>query len=180
MDKFMDQFRMRPSPDPVLTYATGACALGAVLVAASGNGIRALLLGDSTDTLVRDLRTRFPHAELVASTNGCGGRLADVIRLIETPDHAVALPLDPRGTAFQRRVWQALRAIPAGETRSYGEVARAIGTPGAVRSVASACAANPIAVAIPCHRVVRADGTLSGYRWGVARKTQLLQQEAAR
>lgn len=176
----MTPFRMQPSPDPVLAYATGACTLGLVLVAAGGKGIRAILLGDNTDTLVRDLRTRFPHAELLASNDGCGGYLAEVIRLIETPDHATALPLDPRGTAFQRRVWQALRTIPAGETRSYADVARCIGTPGAVRSVASACAANPIAVAIPCHRVVRADGTPSGYRWGLARKTKLLQQETAR
>ncbi|MEW6639773.1 MAG: methylated-DNA--[protein]-cysteine S-methyltransferase [Pseudomonadota bacterium] len=180
MGKFTDQLRMQPSPDPVLTYATGACALGAVLVAAGGKGIRAILLGDSADTLVHELRARFPHAEVVASTDGCGGHIADVIRLIDAPDRTVALPLDPRGTAFQRRVWQALLTIPAGETRSYADVARCIGTPGAVRSVASACAANPIAVAIPCHRVVRSDGTLSGYRWGVARKTQLLQQEAAR
>jgi len=176
----MGQFRMHPSPDLTLTFATGACALGAVLVATGAKGIRAILLGDTPADLTRELRARFPHAELVASRDACGGRLDDVIRLIEAPDRRIELPLDPRGTTFQRRVWQALLTIPAGETRSYADVARCIGTPGAVRSVASACAANPIAVAIPCHRVVRSDGALSGYRWGLARKQHLLLQEAAR
>lgn len=160
-----------------IRFATGTCALGAFVVARSGRGVCALLLGKEPDALVRDLRRRFPGAR--AMDGDAADLLARVVRFVETPGAGLDLPLDPRGTAFQLRVWQALRTIPAGSTASYAEVAERIGAPGAVRAVAQACAANAIAVAIPCHRVVRSDGSLSGYRWGVERKRALLAREAA-
>ena len=161
-----------------LEFATGASALGAVLVATSDKGIRAILLGDKPAALARELQQRFPRARLTRGGKTCDNLLARVIDLVEKRGDARDLPLDIHGTAFQRRVWQALRKIPAGRTLSYADVARRIGSPAAVRAVAGACAANPIALAIPCHRVVRSDGTLSGYRWGIERKRRLLQREA--
>ena len=158
-------------------FATGPCSLGRVLVAQSDAGVCAILLGDSDAELERDLRARFAKAECLAD-NTLGKHLAAVVALIETPHSAPPLPLDIRGTAFQRRVWQALQAIPPGQTRSYSELAHAMGTPSAARAVAGACAANPLAIAVPCHRIVRGDGSLSGYRWGVERKRALLQREA--
>ena len=131
------------------------------------------------EALVRDLQDRFPRAELDGGDAEFERMVARVVGLVEAPGQRLDLPLDIRGTAFQQRVWQALRAIPAGRTATYAEIARAIGQPKAVRAVAQACAANPLAVAIPCHRVVRADGDLSGYRWGVERKRELLEREAA-
>jgi AraC family transcriptional regulator of adaptative response/methylated-DNA-[protein]-cysteine methyltransferase len=160
-----------------IRFATGTCALGTFVVARSVRGICALLLGKEADALVHDLRRRFAGAR--AMDEDATDLLATVARFLEAPGRGLDLPLDPRGTAFQLRVWQALRAIPAGHTASYAEVADRIGTPAAVRAVAQACAANNIAVAIPCHRVVRSDGTLSGYRWGVERKRALLAREAA-
>ncbi|HCL41651.1 MAG TPA: bifunctional transcriptional activator/DNA repair enzyme protein Ada, partial [Pseudomonas sp.] len=160
-----------------ITFATGPCPLGRVLMAQSDAGVCAILLGDSDEELERDLRARFAKAECVAD-NTLGEHLAAVVALIETPHSAPPLPLDIRGTAFQRRVWQALQAIPPGQTRSYSELAHAVGTPSAARAVAGACAANPLAIAVPCHRIVRSDGSLSGYRWGVERKRALLQREA--
>jgi AraC family transcriptional regulator of adaptative response/methylated-DNA-[protein]-cysteine methyltransferase len=159
-------------------FAVGPCSLGEVLVAATQAGVCAILLGDDPAALVRDLEARFANATLVGADPSFETMVAKVVGLIERPTAPLDLPLDIRGTAFQRRVWEALRAIPAGETRSYGEVAAALGVPGAVRAVAGACAANPLAVAIPCHRVVRLGGGLSGYRWGVERKRTLLEREA--
>ncbi len=162
----------------VIRFAIGECTLGAILVAKSERGICAILLGDDPDALVRDLQDRFANAELIGGDAGFERTVAEVVGFVEAPAIGLDLPLDIRGTAFQQRVWQALREIPAGETASYADVAQRIGAPKAVRAVAGACAANSIAVAIPCHRVVRNDGALSGYRWGVERKRALLDREA--
>lgn len=164
-------------PGLLVRFATGTCSLGRVLVAATDRGICAILLGQDPDALARDLRKRFPRADLAAADADFDGRVAAVIELVDDPARASALPLDLRGTAFQQRVWRALQAIPPGATASYGDVARAMGEPRAVRAVAQACGANPVAVAVPCHRVVRSDGALSGYRWGVERKRELLRRE---
>ncbi|WP_081961084.1 bifunctional DNA-binding transcriptional regulator/O6-methylguanine-DNA methyltransferase Ada [Aquabacterium sp. NJ1] len=161
-----------------IRFAVGQCSLGAVLVAASAQGVCAILLGDDPQALVCDLQDRFRTARLIGADRGFEQWVAQVVGLIESPQVGLALPLDIRGTAFQQRVWQALRGIPAGQTVSYTEIARRIGSPQAVRAVAGACAANPLAVAIPCHRVVRHDGALSGYRWGIERKRILLYREA--
>ena len=162
-----------------IRFAVGACSLGAILVAATTKGVCAILLGDDPDLLVRDLQDRFPRAGLVGGDADFEAMVAQAVGLVEAPAIGTDLPLDIGGTAFQQRVWEALRAIPAGTTATYTEVATAIGRPAAVRAVAQACAANPLAVAIPCHRVVRLDGALSGYRWGVERKRTLLAREAA-
>jgi len=160
-----------------VSFALGQSFLGAVLVAAAGRGICAILLGDDRDALLADLRRRFPRAAIVPAEGAFAGEVARVVRLIEAPQAGHDLPLDIRGTAFQRRVWQALRDIPPGYTASYGEVAAAIGVPGAARAVGAACAANRLAVAVPCHRVVTGTGDLSGYAWGTARKRALLARE---
>lgn len=165
--------------DREIRFAVGQCSLGAVLVASSPVGVCAILLGDDPDALLRDLQDRFPKATLIGGDAAFETLVAQVVGLIEAPGRrALDLPLDVRGTAFQQRVWQALRDIPAGETASYGDVARRIGAPTSMRAVAQACGANALAVAIPCHRVVRSDGGLSGYRWGVERKRELLAREA--
>jgi AraC family transcriptional regulator, regulatory protein of adaptative response / methylated-DNA-[protein]-cysteine methyltransferase len=161
-----------------IRFAVGLCALGSILVAASERGVCAILLGDDPDALARDLQDRFPRARLIGGDAKFEALVARVVGFVEAPRIGLDLPLDVRGTAFQQRVWQALRAIPPGETASYLDVARRIGAPKSVRAVAGACAANPLAVAIPCHRVVRNDGGLSGYRWGVERKRALLDREA--
>lgn len=161
-----------------IRFAIGECSLGSILVAASERGVCAILLGDDPDQLARDLQDRFPRAELMGGDAGFEQLVAKVVGFVEAPRLGLDLPLDVRGTAFQQRVWQALRQIPAGETVSYTEVAKRIGSPKSVRAVAQACAANALAVAIPCHRVVRNDGGLSGYRWGVERKRALLGREA--
>jgi AraC family transcriptional regulator of adaptative response/methylated-DNA-[protein]-cysteine methyltransferase len=160
-------------------HAIGRSSLGCVLVAATRRGVCAILMGDDPATLRADLKARFPKAALVEPTPGFAELVAEVVRFVDDPGRAdgLNLPLDIRGTTFQRRVWEALRAIPAGETASYGEIAQRVGSPHAVRAVASACAANKIAVAIPCHRVIAADGALSRYRWGVERKRRLLERE---
>ncbi|MDQ2890522.1 MAG: bifunctional DNA-binding transcriptional regulator/O6-methylguanine-DNA methyltransferase Ada, partial [Gemmatimonadota bacterium] len=155
-------------------FAVGECSLGSVVVAATERGVCAILLGDDPEALVRDLQDRFPNAQLIGGDTQFEQLVAKVVGFVETPALGLDLPLDVRGTAFQQRVWQALREIPAGSTLSYSEVASRIGAPRAVRAVAQACASNSIAVAIPCHRVVRSDGALSGYRWGVERKRALL------
>ena len=160
-----------------IRFAVAACSLGAILVAATERGICAVLMGDDPEPLVRDLQDRFPKANLIGADAGFERTVAQVIGLVEAPRIGLDLPLDVRGTAFQQRVWAALRAIPAGETVSYTELAQRIGSPAAVRAVAGACAANPVAVAIPCHRVVRNDGGLSGYRWGIERKAALIARE---
>ncbi|WP_334146701.1 bifunctional DNA-binding transcriptional regulator/O6-methylguanine-DNA methyltransferase Ada [Hyphomicrobium sp.] len=161
-----------------LRFAVGECSLGSILVAASDKGIAAILFGDDPETLVHDLEDRFPNANLIGGDRAFEDVMAKVVGLVEAPEVGLDLPLDVRGTAFQHRVWRALREIPVGTTATYSEIAEKIGMPKAVRAVAAACAANKIAVAIPCHRVVRNDGSLSGYRWGVERKRKLLDREA--
>jgi AraC family transcriptional regulator of adaptative response/methylated-DNA-[protein]-cysteine methyltransferase len=161
-----------------IRFAVGDCSLGAFLVASSKKGIAAILLGGNPNKLVRELQDRFPQAKLIGANQEYEALVARVVGFIEAPEQGLDLPLDIRGTAFQQRVWRALRAIPAGRTISYAELADRIGSPKAVRAVAGACAANNIAVAIPCHRVVRNDGSLSGYAWGVDRKRALIAKEA--
>lgn len=161
-----------------IRFAVGECSLGSILVATSARGVCAILLGDDPEDLLRDIEERFPQAHLIGGDAEFEQLVAIVIGFVEAPALGLDLPLDVRGTAFQQRVWQALREIPAGATASYTEIARRIGAPRAVRAVAQACAANALAVAIPCHRVVRNDGGLAGYRWGVARKGALLEREA--
>jgi AraC family transcriptional regulator of adaptative response/methylated-DNA-[protein]-cysteine methyltransferase len=161
-----------------IRFAIGASSLGTILVAASDRGICSISLGDDPDALLRDLQDRFPRADLVGDDSGFEKTVAQIVGFVENPRRGLDLPLDIRGTAFQQRVWEALRAIPAGRTASYAEIAEAIGKPAAHRAVARACSQNPLAVAIPCHRVVRKDGNTSGYRWGVARKRELLTREA--
>jgi AraC family transcriptional regulator of adaptative response/methylated-DNA-[protein]-cysteine methyltransferase len=161
-----------------MRFAVGACSLGSILVASSDKGIVAILLGDDPEALVHDLEDRFPKAKLIGGDPDYEAIMAKVVGLVEAPETGLDLPLDVRGTAFQHRVWQALREIPAGTTATYTEIAERIGMPKAVRAVAAACAANKLAVAIPCHRVVRNDGSLSGYRWGVDRKRTLIAREA--
>lgn len=161
----------------IIRFAVGQCSLGAILVAATDQGVCAILLGDDPEELVRDLQDRFDRAQLIGGDAQFEKLVAKVVGFVEAPAIGLDLPLDVRGTAFQQRVWQALREIPAGSTISYTAMAQRIGSPRAVRAVAQACAANAIAVAIPCHRVVRNDGNLSGYRWGVERKRKLLERE---
>ena len=163
--------------DLEIRFAVGECSLGSILVAQSAKGVCAILLGDDPDALVRDLQDRFPNASLVGGDRGFERNVARVVGFVEAPGVGLDLPLDVRGTAFQQRVWQALRRIPVGSTASYADIAGEIGAPGSARAVAKACAANPLAVAIPCHRVVKTDGSISGYRWGIARKRRLLERE---
>ena len=158
-------------------FAVGQCSLGSILVASTPKGVCAILLGDDAEVLVRDLQNRFPNATLLGADPDYEATVAAVVGFVDAPRLGLDLPLDLQGTAFQERVWQALRAIPAGETASYTEIAGRIGAPKAVRAVAQACAANPIAVAVPCHRILRHDGAVSGYRWGVDRKRALLLKE---
>ena len=162
-----------------IRFAIGECSLGSILVASSTRGVCAILMGDDPDLLARDLQDRFPRCNLIGGDHEFEQLVAKVVGFVEMPAIGLGLPLDVRGTAFQQRVWQALREIPAGTTVSYTEIAQRIGLPKAVRAVAQACGANALAVAIPCHRVVRNDGGLSGYRWGVERKRALLKKEAA-
>lgn len=161
-----------------IRFAAGECSLGSILVAASEKGICAIFLGDDPDALARDLQKRFPKARLVGGDAEFEQWVAQVVGFVEAPRLGLNLPLDVRGTAFQQRVWRALCEIPVGTTASYAEIAKNAGAPKSIRAVARACAANALAVAIPCHRVVRKDGTLSGYRWGVERKRSLLDREA--
>lgn len=175
---------MRPSDyraggrDARIRFAVGQCSLGHILVAGTERGICEVRLGDDPQALVDELQNRFPRAELIGDDECFRETVRSVVSLVEQPAAAADLPLDLQGTAFQRRVWQALLDIPAGTTESYAEVARRIGAPSATRAVAQACASNRIAVLIPCHRVVRMDGALGGYRWGVERKRELLDREA--
>jgi AraC family transcriptional regulator, regulatory protein of adaptative response / methylated-DNA-[protein]-cysteine methyltransferase len=160
-----------------IRFAVGECSLGSILVAMSGKGVCAILLGDDPETLVRDLQDRFPRAALIGGDREFEALVATVVGAVEAPGTGLELPLDVRGTAFQQRVWSALREIPAGTTVTYADVARAIDAPTSVRAVAAACAANALAVVIPCHRVVKSDGSLSGYRWGIERKQTLINRE---
>ncbi|KAA6179624.1 bifunctional DNA-binding transcriptional regulator/O6-methylguanine-DNA methyltransferase Ada [Pseudomonas veronii] len=161
-----------------IRFAVGQCSLGAILVAQSHRGVCAILLGDDPDKLVRDLQDQFPKADIIGADHDFEQLIAQVVGFIEAPALGLDLPLDLRGTAFQERVWRALRDIPPGSTASYAQIAQRIGAPQSFRAVAQACGANSLAVAIPCHRVVRSDGELSGYRWGVERKRQLLERES--
>ncbi|UCI34730.1 bifunctional DNA-binding transcriptional regulator/O6-methylguanine-DNA methyltransferase Ada [Mesorhizobium sp. B4-1-4] len=161
-----------------IRFAVGESSLGAILVASSKKGVAAILLGDDPDALVRDLQDRFPKARLIGGERDYEALVARVVGFVEAPALGLDLPLDVRGTAFQQRVWQALRDIPVGGTISYAEIAQRIGAPKATRAIAAACAANAHAIAIPCHRVIRKDGTLSGYAWGAERKRALLEREA--
>ena len=165
-------------PGKSIRFAVGECSLGSILVAATERGICAILLGDDPVALVRDLQGQFPIAELTDDDPDFEHLMAKLVGFIEAPSLGFDLPLDVRGTAFQQRVWQALRAIPAGATASYAEIAERIGAPKEAYAVGQACASNVIAVAIPCHRAVRKNGALAGYRWGVARKRALLEREA--
>ena len=161
-----------------IRFAIGECSLGSILVAQSTKGVCAILLGDDPQILLRDFQDRFPRAHLIGGDRAFERTVAKVVGFVDAPARGLDLPLDVRGTAFQQRVWKALRKIPAGSTASYADIARQIGSPESVRAVARACGANPLAVAIPCHRVVRKDGALSGYRWGVERKRTLLGRES--
>ena len=162
-----------------IKFAIGQSSLGAILVASSAKGVVAILIDDDPNKLARDLQDRFPKARLVGGDRDYEKLVAQVVGLVEAPAIGLNLPLDVRGTAFQQRVWQALQEIPVGKTTSYSDIAAQIGLPDAARAVAGACAANNIAVAIPCHRVVRSDGSLSGYAWGVERKKRLLDAETS-
>ena len=164
--------------DTEIRFAIGECSLGSILVAQSDRGVCAILLGDDPAALAHDLQDRFRQAHLIGGDAEFEKLVAQVVGFVEAPGIGLDLPLDVRGTAFQQRVWHALRSIPAGETASYTDIAELIGSPKSVRAVAQACGANAIAVAIPCHRVVRNDGGLSGYRWGIERKQALLDKEA--
>ena len=163
-----------------IAYSVVPCRLGQLLVAATEKGACCILLGEETEALVRDLASRFPAASLVSDVEALTAMVREVVRLVERPHEprGLELPLDLRGTAFQRRVWQALRELPSGRTVTYEELARSIDAPKSARAVASACARNPLAVAVPCHRVIGKDGSLSGYRWGLERKRELLRLEA--
>lgn len=163
--------------DTAIRFAVGECSLGAILVAASVRGVCAISMGDNPSELTRDLQDRFPRATLVGGDAGFEQLVAQVVGFVESPRLGLDLPLDVRGTAFQQRVWLALQKIPCGQTLSYTELARRIGQPQSARAVGRACGANPLAVAIPCHRVVTRDGDVSGYRWGVERKRELLKRE---
>ena len=160
-----------------IRYAFGQSSLGQVLVAATEQGLCCVMIGNDAAILVEELQRRFPRGSLRVAEPDFESWVAQVVQLVETPALGLDLPLDIQGTAFQQRVWQALREIPVGSTASYTEIAERIGAPQSARAVAAACAANLIAVAIPCHRVVRTDGSLSGYRWGVERKAELLKRE---
>jgi AraC family transcriptional regulator, regulatory protein of adaptative response / methylated-DNA-[protein]-cysteine methyltransferase len=186
MNLMISETRLQHVPAPthadvtvdLLSYATGECALGRVLVARSVNGVCAILIGADHDELGADLAARFPRATLVASEAVVHDDLAKVIRFVDKPAEGLHLTLDMRGTPLQRRVWEKLRTISVGRTVTYTELARWISPLASARVIAGACAANPIALAIPCHRVVRTDGDLAGYRWGIERKRELIRREA--
>ena len=160
-------------------YTIGKSPLGKVLVAATERGVSAVYLGDAEDTMVAELHEEYPRAEIVPATDSFRRWVREIVQRIEGKEPRFELPLDLQATAFQRRVWQELQRIPRGRTRTYSEVARSLGQPKAVRAVARACATNPVSIVVPCHRVIREDGALAGYRWGVSRKERLLAQERA-
>jgi AraC family transcriptional regulator, regulatory protein of adaptative response / methylated-DNA-[protein]-cysteine methyltransferase len=183
-EKAADMLGMTPShyraggANEEIRFAIGESSLGTILVASSKRGVVSILMGDDPDGLIRSLQDKFPQARLVGDDAEYESLVAQVVGFIEAPRLGLDLPLDVRGTAFQQRVWEALRDIPVGQTVSYSEIARKIGTPKAVRAVAGACAANNIALAIPCHRAVRNNGSVSGYAWGIERKCALIEREA--
>ena len=161
-----------------IRFAFGTFSLGMVLVAATEKGIAAILLGDSRDELHRELIYAFPNAHLVADESGLTDKVAKIVAFLDAPNQGLDLPLDVRGSAQEQAVWQALRNVPAGQTITYGQIAKSLALPATAQDVGAACAANVLAVAIPCHRVVKADGSISGYRWGVQRKRKLINLEA--
>ena len=161
-----------------ISYGIGESALGEVLIARTVLGVCAILMGTENDKLVKDLAASFPEAKLVANEHAVHYDLAKLLRFLNKPSEGLDLALDLRGTPFQRHVWQTLRTIPVGRTMTYADLARSIGAPHSVRAVAAACASNPIAIAVPCHRVVGSDGDLTGYRWGIERKRELIEREA--
>jgi len=171
---------MNASASKLIHFGFADSSLGTVAVARSAKGVCAILLADNRAGLLEELRQQFPDAELIEDAVAMRSTLAHVVRFVESPAGGIDLPLDVGGTAFQQRVWRALRKIPTGATASYADIARKIDAPKSVRAVAQACAANTLAFAIPCHRVVRSDGALSGYRWGADRKRVLLEREASR
>jgi AraC family transcriptional regulator of adaptative response/methylated-DNA-[protein]-cysteine methyltransferase len=160
-----------------IQFSTAKCSLGWALVGQTARGVCFIAMGDDREVLERGLRSQFPKAQLIAGDIRFTRTVDAVVRAIEAPAKAWKLPLDVQGTVFQQRVWQALRQIPPGTTKTYAEIAKMLGMPKAVRAVARACASNPVAVAVPCHRVIRGDGALAGYRWGVERKQKLLDRE---
>jgi AraC family transcriptional regulator, regulatory protein of adaptative response / methylated-DNA-[protein]-cysteine methyltransferase len=164
--------------EQAIRFAVGQCSLGSILVASTDKGLCSILLGDDPDRLMRELQDRFPNAQLIGGDKEFERMVATVIGFVENPKQGLNLPLDVQGTAFQQRVWRALRDIPVGAIASYEEIAKKIGAPSSARAVAAACSANHLAIAIPCHRVVRKDGDVSGYRWGVDRKRALLERES--
>lgn len=176
-DSAMTAHAERPHVSEIIRFAIVPCSLGHVLVALSAHGIIALFLGDDINELREELEHRFPAATLEEGGAALDAIAAQVVAFVESPAQELKVPLDIRGTAFQQSVWGMLRKIPAGTTASYSQIAQRIGHPTAMRAVAQACAANPIAIVVPCHRVVRSDGGLSGYRWGVQRKRALLERE---
>jgi AraC family transcriptional regulator, regulatory protein of adaptative response / methylated-DNA-[protein]-cysteine methyltransferase len=178
MNKAMKTEKLATATTDPIHFAIGECSLGSILVAKSERGVCSVLIGDEPGLLVSDLQEQFPKTDLIANEGGYDDLVAKVVGLIEKPGSDLDLPLDIRGTAFQQRVWRALKQIPVGSTASYGDIAKEIGMPQAVRAVAQACGANSLAVAIPCQRVIRNDGSLSGYRFGKERKRALLEREA--
>ena len=162
-----------------IRFVFGTFSLGTVMVAASGKGIAAILMGDDREALRRELKGAFPHARLAENETALKGAMAKVMALLEAPPKGLDLPLDLRGSALEQAVWQALRAVPCGQTVTYGQIAKALPLPATAQEVGAACAANVLAVAVPCHRVVKADGSISGYRWGVRRTRTLIEREAA-
>lgn len=160
-------------------YSVANTSLGKVLVAATQRGVSAVYLGENERTLTEALRKEYPKAEIVRAAEGTNGWLREIISRVEGHAPSLELPLDIQATAFQRRVWQELQKIPRGTTRTYTQVAKSLGKPRSVRAVARACATNPVSIVVPCHRVIRTDGALAGYRWGLSRKEKLLEREAA-
>jgi AraC family transcriptional regulator of adaptative response/methylated-DNA-[protein]-cysteine methyltransferase len=167
------------APGMHIDYSITKSSLGHVLVAATERGISAIYLGENDKLLAEELRAEYPKAELSQKSTSHGPWLREILKRIEGDRPSVDLPLDVQATAFQRRVWQELQKIPLGSTRTYTQVARAMGKPNSVRAVARACATNPVSIVVPCHRVIRADGHLAGYRWGLKRKQELLQREGS-
>jgi AraC family transcriptional regulator of adaptative response/methylated-DNA-[protein]-cysteine methyltransferase len=178
MNVMLDTNDFREAAADDIRFAFATFSLGTVLVAASDKGVAAILMGDDRAALTRELTSAFPIAHLADDEAGLGDMTAKVVAFLEAPHKGLDLPLDIRGGALEQAVWQALGAVPAGETITYGQIAKSLPLPATAQEVGAACAANVLAVVIPCHRVVKADGSISGYRWGVQRKRKLINREA--
>jgi AraC family transcriptional regulator of adaptative response/methylated-DNA-[protein]-cysteine methyltransferase len=178
MNAISDTINFRETAADNIGFAFGTFSLGTVLVAASNKGIAAILMGDDRAALTRELTSAFPLARLVADEAGLEGTTAKIVAFLDAPNDGLDLLLDIRGNGLEQAVWQALRAVPSGKTITYGQIAGTLPLPATAQEVGAACAANVLAVAIPCHRVVKADGSISGYRWGVQRKRKLINREA--